>query len=73
MPCGSEVFSVYPVDFFVEDIDIIGRWEAIYGYDVDVISGVMGEVEVESPSLWMSNLWFVNRCLSVWPTYCLLH
>ena len=29
-----------------------------------------------SLSLRMSNLWFVNRCLSVcdvWPTYCLLH
>ena len=37
-----------PVGFFVEDADIICRWEAIYGYDVDVICGVLWEVEMSS-------------------------
>ena len=33
---------------FVEDTDIVGRWETTYGYDVHVIQGVLGEVEVSS-------------------------
>ena len=39
---------MHPVGLFVEDTDIVGRWEAIYGYDVHVIQGVLGEVEVSS-------------------------
>ena len=33
--CGSSGFFFVVV--VVEDTDIVGRWEAIYGYDVHVI------------------------------------
>ena len=52
-----------PVGFFVEDADIICRWEAIYGYeyDVDASSGeCYGRLKClttgVSLSLQMSNL-----------------
>ena len=45
-----------PVGLFVEDTDIVGRW----GRLKCLATGV-------SLSLRMSNLWFVNRCLSVKP------
>ena len=49
--------------FFVEDTDIVGCWEAIHGYDVDVIQGVLEEVIV-------SSYWGVSIITGVKPVVC---